>query len=130
MSNILLERPSDRYSVVDIFDLIEKYRAFADFLNSACSAQFYKDEFLVFVMPDKQKSHYCDLNFRWQCSAFDTNSVSNFIDSRNHEKLLGTYFNKFNLLIQKDNNSWRVNVSTTLEHQSSVHSIALSSVKG
>lgn len=116
--------PLQNCLVVDLMNLTDKYRSFVEFLTKECSAQLYKDDFLVFVLPDGKNQNHCDLTFRWYCSSFKPELVSTIKDPRDHEKLLGKYFKNFDLLIQKDISSWKVIVSTPA-NQSRQHSVAL-----
>lgn len=100
--------------------LQDKIKAFNDLLSVWCSYEKYHDDFLIYVMPDGE----FNLTFRWFCYKLIRKLSCDTDDTRDHEFILREHFKKFNLLIQKEDYSWKVIVSTPV-NQPSVKCVSL-----
>jgi hypothetical protein len=94
--------------------LQEKLEAFNELLTVWCSFDKYHDDFLIYVMPDGE----FNLTFRWFCYKLCRKLSCDTEDTRDHELILREHFKQFNLLIKKEDYSWKVIVSSPVDQPS------------
>lgn len=104
-------------------DLQSKISALIDFVARECSYDKYHDDFYIYI--DKTNSSLLpkeettltpkDILVVWYCKKFMSDKNDRVDDERDHEKILCHHFKDFDVLIEKTDLSWRINISTPVQ---------------
>jgi len=90
-------------------DLCSKVRCLMDFSREVCFEKEYKDWFLISIKNSYGTEREKTINLLWFCPGLDK---TNAADTRDHEALLGKYFDKYNLTIEKKPGRWAISIAT------------------